>query len=112
MTFKVSSIDEADPEFLALPFEVRETFIAAFRELEAADSPICSGLNWNVDELRQNQNVAPEGLYSVHVGLWRGAFYRRGPDLIFIGFGYRIPEFYVKLKRLRASLDSEETEGA
>ena len=106
MTFLVQSIAEADPEFLALPSEVRERFIAAFRELAAADDPVCSGNGWYIEELRQNQRIAPEGLYSLHVGeLWRGAFYRRGSSLIFIGFGFRLPEFYDKLRRLRKTIE-------
>lgn len=99
------SIDEADTEFLALPSTVRETFISAFRELAVVDDPICAGQNWFVEQLRQRQKVAPEGLFSLHVGgLWRGAFYRRANDLVFIGFGYRMPEFYDKLRRLRGAL--------
>lgn len=106
MTFLVQSIGEADLEFLALPPEVRETFIAAFRELAAADHPVQSGDGWYVEELRQNQRVASDGIFSLHVGeLWRGAFYRRGSELVFIGFGFRLPEFYDKLRRLRKSID-------
>lgn len=105
MTFVVESIEEADPEFLALPPVVRDVFIAAFREIAAADHPMCHGAGWHVEELRQKQRVAPEGLFSLHVGpLWRGAFYQRANRLVFIGFGYRLPEFYDKLKRLRLAV--------
>ncbi len=104
MSFRVLSIDESDVEFLALPFEVRETFIAAFRELASMDDPVCAGMGWFVEALRQNQKVAPIGLFSLHVGLWRGVFYRKATDLVFIGFGYRVPEFYIKLKRLRGAV--------
>ena len=105
MSFRVLSVDEADVEFLALPASVRETFIAAFRELAAVNDPVCSGPGWFVEELRQNQRVAPEGLFSLHVGqLWRGAFYRRRDTLVFVGFGFRVPEFYDKLGRLRRAL--------
>jgi hypothetical protein len=108
VSFRLLSIDEADTEFLALPAGVRETFIASFRELMASAYPICSGSDWYVEELRQNQRLAPEGLFSLHVGsLWRGAFYRRGTALIFIGFGYRLPEFYDKLTRLRNALSQK-----
>jgi len=108
--FRIQSIDEADGEFLGLPPPVREVFIAAFRELAAAEDPILKGPSWYTEELRQNQRIAPEGLFSLHVGdLWRGAFYRDGDTLAFIGFGYRIPEFYDKLARLRKRVaDSSE----
>lgn len=108
--FLLESIDEADIEFLALPPVVREEFIAAFRELAAADNPVCVGNGWFTEELRQKQRVAPEGLFSLHVGtLWRGAFYRRADALIFIGFGYRLPEFYDKLSRLRVAIKRQES---
>jgi hypothetical protein len=111
--FEIASIDEAEIEFLALPTEVRESFIAAFRELAASGSPMVSARGWHIEELRQRQRVAPEGLYSLHVGeLWRGVFYRRGDSLTFIGFGFRLPEFYDKLKRLRAALAEERPRGA
>jgi hypothetical protein len=103
--FLIQSIDEADGEFLGLPPPVREVFITAFRELAASETPIIRGPGWFVEELRQNQRIAPEGLFSLHVGeLWRGAFYRDRGDLVFIGFGYRIPEFYDKLARLNKSV--------
>lgn len=106
MPSRLDSIDEADLEFLAIPREVREAFIVAFRELMAAESPALSGPGWFTEELRQIQRVAPEGLYSLHVGkLWRGAFYREGEYLVFIAFGYRIPEFYDKLARLRGTVE-------
>jgi hypothetical protein len=99
--FRIQSIDQADEEFLGLPPAVREIFIAAFRELSAAETPIARGPGWYVEELRQNQRVAAEGLFSLHVGdLWRGAVHRDRGDLVFIGFEYRIPEFYDKLARL------------
>jgi hypothetical protein len=103
--FRIRSIDEADEEFLGLPPDVREVFIAAFRELAASESPIVAGPGWFVEELRQNRRVAPDGLFSLHVGaLWRGAFFRERTDLVFIGFGHRIPEFYDKLARLSKSV--------
>ncbi len=111
MPFRILSIDESDVEFLALPFEVRETFIAAFRELASTDTVECAGIGWFVEELRQNQRIAKDGLFSLHVGLWRGVFYRRATDLVFIGFGYRVPEFYVKLKRLRGAVSRTASEG-
>ncbi|MFZ1023211.1 MAG: hypothetical protein WAN87_03660 [Thermoplasmata archaeon] len=101
MAFRIESIDEADVEFLGLPPSVREIFIAAFRELAVSETPIVQGPGWYVEELRQNQRIVPEGLFSLHVGgLWRGAFCRTRGSLVFIGFGYRIPEFYDKLTRL------------
>ena len=94
MAFLVHSIEEADEEFLGLPPRVCETFISAFRELAASDTPIVRGPGWYVEELHPRQRVAPESLFSLHVGgLWRGAFLRDGECLVFIGFGYRVPEF-------------------
>ena len=105
MPFRIESVEEADAEFLALPPPIREVFITAFRELAAAEVPVLKGPGWYTEELRQNQRLAPEGLYSLHVGeLWIGAFYREGNNLVFIGFGYRIPEFYDKLARLRKTV--------
>ncbi|MCI4343147.1 MAG: hypothetical protein L3J92_03405 [Thermoplasmata archaeon] len=105
MPFRIESIDDADGEFLGLPPPVREVFISAFRELAVAEKPVLKGPGWYTEELRQNQRIAPEGLFSLHVGeLWRGAFYRDGDCLVFLGFGYRIPEFYAKLARLRKAV--------
>lgn len=110
MPFVLESIDEADTEFLALPPDAREVFIAAFRELAASESPVVSGRGWFAEELRQRQRIAADGLFSLHVGdLWRGAFYRKGTTLLFIGFGFRLPEFYLKLKRLRSTLADRRT---
>lgn len=36
--------------------------------------------------------------------LWRGVFYRHRGSLIFIAFGFRDPDFYRKLERLRRVL--------
>jgi hypothetical protein len=100
--FRVESIEEADIEFLGLPPPVRETYIAAFRELAVSDTPAIAASAWYSEELRQNQRIAPEGLYSLHVGeLWRGVFFRRKRTLVFIAFGFRLPDFYTKLERLR-----------
>ena len=105
MPFKVESIDEADDEFLALPPDIREIFISAFRELAASASPVFSGPIWFTEELQQRQKIAPEGLFSLHVhDLWRGAFFKTGDSLVFIAFGFRIPEFYDKLERLRSAV--------
>ena len=102
MPFRLESVGEADTEFLALPPDVREVFIAAFRELSAADAPLDRGPGWYTEELRQRQRIATEGLFSLHVrDLWRGVYFRRGESLVFIAFGFRLPEFYDKLKRLR-----------
>ena len=110
MPFRLESIDEADTEFLALLPEVREEFIAAFRELAASESPLVSARRWYTAELRQRQRIAPEGIFSLHVaGLWRGVFYRSGDSLIFIGFGFRLPEFYDKLKRLRNAISKRKS---
>ncbi|MCI4333536.1 MAG: hypothetical protein L3K01_07455 [Thermoplasmata archaeon] len=71
-----------------------------------------SAPGWYTAELRQNQRVAPEGLFSLHVGLlWRGVFFRRRKSLGFIGFGYRLPEFYSKLERLRRVVAGSESRG-
>jgi hypothetical protein len=108
VTFRIESIDEADGEFLGLPPPVREVFIAAFRELAAAESPTLKGQGWYTEELRQRQRTAPGGAFSLHVGdLWRGAFYRDGESLVFIGSGYRVPEFYDKLARLRKTVEND-----
>lgn len=105
MTLRLLAIEEAEVEFLALPREIREVFISAFRELAVSDNPLISGSDWHIAALRQNQKIAPEGLFSLHVGkLWRGVFFRRGSELTFIGFGFRLPEFYHKLNRLRESI--------
>lgn len=105
MPFQIKSIDEVDAEFLGLPPAVRELFISAFRELAASDQPVVKGSGWYVEALRQNQRVAREGLFSLHAGnLWRGVFFRSESTLVFIGFGYRLPEFYDKLVRLRRTV--------
>lgn len=108
MPFRLESIEEADTEFLALPPEIREVFIAAFREIAAGDSPIAHGPEWYSSELRQRQRVATEGLFSLHVGdLWRGVYFRRGETHVFIAFGFRLPEFYDKLQRLRKAFTAQ-----
>jgi len=100
--FRLASDEEADTEFLALPPDVREVFIAAFRELAVSNTPLARGPEWYAEELRQRQRIATGGLYSLHVrDLWRGIYFRRGESLVFIAFGFRLPEFYDKLKRLR-----------
>ena len=102
MPYRLQSVEEADTEFLALPPDVREVFIAALRELAASDTPLARGPEWYAEELRQRQRIATEGLFSLHVrNLWRGVYFRRGESLVFIAFGIRLPEFYDKLKRLR-----------
>ena len=112
MPFRLESIEEADTEFLALPPDVREVFIAAFRELAAGATPLVRGLEWHTEELRQRQRIAAEGLFSLHVrNLWRGVYYRRGESLIFIAFGFRLPEFYDKLIRLRKVVATSATPG-
>lgn len=100
-----------DPEFLALPPPVREAFIAIFRELAVSETPLIKGTRYFVEELRQNRRIAPEGIFSVHVAdrprgewKWRGAFLRRGSDLVFFGFGPRDPDFYVRMSRLRETV--------
>ena len=67
---------------------------------------------WYVEEVRQRQRVAPDGVFSVHVSdddgrtwRWRGVFFRRGQDLVFFGFGPRTPEFYRRLARTRRAWD-------
>ena len=113
MPFVLRSIDEADAEFLALPPEVREVFIAAFRELAASESPVTSSAGGYTEELRQRKRMAPEGVFSLHLrGLWRGAFHRSGNSLILIGVGFRLPEFYDKLQRVRTALADQETSPA
>ncbi|MFY9716762.1 MAG: hypothetical protein WAK40_02340 [Thermoplasmata archaeon] len=103
--FRLDSIEVADTEFLGLPPPVREVFITAFRELAVSDSPVALAPGWFTEELRQDQRIAPEGLFSLHVGdLWRGVFFRRGRFSVFIAFGFRLPDFYAKLERLRRAV--------
>jgi hypothetical protein len=110
--FRLESIEEADTEFLALPPDVREVFIAAFRELAASESPLARGSEWYVEELRQRQRVAAGGLFSLHVrNLWGGVYFRRDESLVFVAFGFRLPEFYEKLKRLRKSVSDPTPSG-
>jgi hypothetical protein len=110
--FRLESIEEADTEFLGLPPDVREVFISAFRELAASDSPLAAAPGWYTEELRQKQRVAPEGVFSLHVGaLWRGVFIRRRKSLVFIAFGFRRPDFYAKLDRLRHVVARAESPG-
>ena len=112
MPFRLESIEEADTEFLALPPHVREVLIAAFRELAASDTPLVRGPEWFTEELRQRQRIAAGGLFSLQVrNLWRGVYYRRDESLIFIAFGFRLPEFYDKLKRLRKVVTASATAG-
>ena len=107
MTFRLESVQEAETEFLALPPDVREVFIAAFRELAASETPLVRGPEWYTEELRQRQRIANEGLFSLHVrNLWRGVYFRRGDSLVFIAFGFRLPEFYDKLSRLRKAVSN------
>lgn len=111
MSFRVRRKLVSDVEFLALPPRLRETFIAVFRELAVAESPILRGPAFYVEELRQKRNLAREGIYSVHVAdtsrgdwKWRGVFFRRRADLVFFGFGPREPDFYERMARTREAL--------
>lgn len=111
MTFRVRRKLVCDPEFLGHPPHVRETYISVFRELAVADSPTLKGSGWYIEELQQKQKLAPEGIFSVHVSddrgktwPWRGAFFRRGGDIVFFGFGPRNPDFYVRMARVREAL--------
>jgi hypothetical protein len=111
MAYRILRKAVCDPEFLALPPRVREAIVAIFRELAASQTPVIRGTTYFVEELRQNRRIASEGIYSVHVAdrlrgewKWRGAFLRRGTDLVFFGFGPRDPDFYVRLSRLREAV--------
>jgi hypothetical protein len=66
--FRVESSEPADIEFLGLPPAIREVFITAFHELAVSDNRVTSASGWYTEELHQNQRVAPEGLFSLHVG--------------------------------------------
>ncbi len=117
MGFRVRRKLLCDPEFLALPVEARETFITVFRELAVADTPLLRGPRFFIDELRQRQRIAPEGMYSVHVlehlrnrWLWRGVFFRRGEDLVFFAFGPRVPDFYTRMARARDAIARSDDE--
>lgn len=117
MAFRIRRKLTCDPEFLALPPEVREVFIVVFRELAVSKSPLLKGPGYFIEELRQRQKLAPEGIFSVHVTehpreewFWRGAFFRRGRDLVFFGFGPRIPDFYARLARARAAISRVDDE--
>jgi phage-related protein len=110
--FRLESIEEADTEFLALPPEVREESVVAFREIAASPTLLARGPGWYSEELRQRQRIAEEGLYSLHVrDLWRGVYFRRGSSLVFIAFGFRLPEFYDQLRRLRKAVSNPAASG-
>lgn len=111
MSFRVRRKLVCDPEFLALPPEARETFVAVFRELAVSGTLELRGIRYFVEELRQKQRIAPEGIFSVHVAesvhgrwLWRGVFFRRGTDLVFFAFGPRVPDFYERMSRARDAM--------
>ena len=115
MPFRIRRKHVCDPEFLALPPAVRETFIMVFRELAVSDVPILKGPQYCIEELRQKPRIAPEGIFSVQLSdrsdrrwLWRGVFFRRVGDLVFYGFGPRIPDFYVRLSRVREAASHAE----
>lgn len=117
MPFRVRRKLLCDPEFLGLPPPVREIFIAAFRELAVASGPMAESSAWYVAELRQRQRIAPQGIFSVHVSddggktwPWRGVFFRRDGDLVFFGFGPRVPEFYTRMARARTALTRADDE--
>lgn len=117
MTFRIRRKLLSDPEFLGLPPEVRETFISAFRELAVAETPVQRTSAWYVEELHQRKRTASQGIYSVHVKEgggkrwpWRGVFFRRGNDLVFFGFGPRVPDFYVRMARAREALSRKDDE--
>ena len=117
MVFRVRRKLLCDPEFLALPPEAREVFVAVFRELAVSDSPILRGHRYFIEELRQRQRMAPQGIYSVHVSepmhhqwLWRGVFLRRGSDLVFFAFGPRRPDFYERMARARGAMTRSDDE--
>ena len=65
MPFRVRRKLLSDSEFLALSVPVRETFISAFHSLAFAEDPMQRGRDWYVEETRQNQKVASEGLSSL-----------------------------------------------
>ncbi|MFI5417285.1 MAG: hypothetical protein ACHQ2Y_00095 [Candidatus Lutacidiplasmatales archaeon] len=117
MAFRIRRKLSSDSEFLALPPEVREVFIVVFRELAVSKSPRLRGQGYFIEELRQRQKIAPEGIFSVHVTelpreewFWRGAFFRRRSDLVFFGFGPRFPDFYVRMARARAAMSRVDDE--
>lgn len=111
MAFRIRRKLVSDVEFLSLPPDVRESFIVVFRELGVAESPLLKGPEFFIEELHQKKNLAPDGIYSVHVHgadrsewTWRGVFFRRGNDLVFFGFGPREPDFYERMSRTREAL--------
>lgn len=111
MPFQLKRKRVCDAEFLSLPPRVRESFIVAFRELALSRTPLIRGEGWFVEELRQRQRIAREGLFSLHVvdprdrrWRWRGLFFRRGDALVFFGFGPSDQEFYSRMGRVRVSL--------
>lgn len=117
MAFRVRRKLVCDSEFLALPPSVREAFVGIFRELAVSETPVIRGRRFFVDELRQRQRIFPEGMFSVHVEdpsrgnpTWRGVFFRRGGDLVFFGFGPRVPDFYVRMDRAREALTRPDDE--
>ena len=117
MTFRIRRKLICDAEFLALPPHVRETFITVFRELAVSDTPIQKGPGYYIEELRQRQKIASEGIFSVHVSertdkdwMWRGVFFRRSDDIVFFGFGPRVPDFYVRMSRARDAVSRADDE--
>ena len=68
MRFRLGSIDETDTELFGMSPSVREAFVVALRELAASDAPLSAASGWLTVELRQNQRIAPKGLFSSHVG--------------------------------------------
>ncbi len=117
MTFRIRRKLICDPEFLALPPHVRETFITVFRELAVSDTPIQKGPGYYIEELRQRQKIASEGIFSVHISehadkdwMWRGVFFRRSDDIVFFGFGPRVPDFYVRMSRARDAVSRADDE--
>lgn len=117
MAFRIRRKLVCDSEFLGLPPCVRETFIAVFRELAVSDTPILNGGEWYIEELRQKQKLIPKGMFSVHVSedkgktwLWRGVFFRREGDLVFFGFGPRLPDFYTRMARVREAVGRTDDE--
>lgn len=111
MGFRIRRKLIADPEFLALPPEAREAFVSVFRELAVSETALLRGPRFFIEELRQRQRIAREGIYSVHVlepgsrrWLWRGVSFRRGTDLVFFAFGPRRPDFYKRMARAREAV--------
>jgi len=98
VTYTVAMRQDARPEFLSLPPEVREVFEEAFSRMRV--QPYASGPGFSVQQLKPPRGWKQE-VWSVHVGGYRAWFVVDGQTVRFGAFGPR-PGFYRKLARVRS----------